>query len=1277
MTLPPERPTGRKLEEVKSALLRMHRAAGHTSFESLARLLEKRKAARWASELARELRCADCEESRRISPAPPASTEDPPALWEVLGMDVFEHEFSQNGSRKKSKFLLMQDRASRLCMVRHLQTYGADESWEPTSSDIRAAIVNGWMAVNPSPIWVLADSAPYFSSSEFADFLSRSGVGLLLAPGEAHWIMGHEERRIQTLKRTAARLEKEDLDLSAEEVFSLAAHGANSSINSSGFSPFQWSRGWQRDEVEKLPDGINPRRAFARMLALREKAKAAFVKVEAADKLSRLNNAVTRKAEKYDTGSLIMLWRQRIRQGKGGWTGPLRVLLQEGSTLWLATGATIIRAKTNQVRLCSAREEVIHSTQGMSVIKNPVTLTTLLRGYSGRHFLDATQETPGQQLEDDLTPAEVRVEPESSRRKTARDKWEIRGATLVRLHGTPRLTLFTPDKVQECPVPSDSFTGKRRTFVQSPGSSRQQVIEDDFQSETKPNRGLLERWTGETHFELKSDPKDKAIGSAAAPEPRPPEPVRATEATGISTGSGAASSSAAPPTPLAVPGTPGQPASRVPLPADLEEEAVRSAAYQSSSDSSSSSSSSDEELVPEAPRPRDRKRKAAAELSRKEVKENNLAVTCTIDVKEKDLKRILKKPEKAAIWMSQKMAEKSKEVSWHKLSHEEKVEFDEAQAIELKNVLSSAAVRALTRSELQGIDPARVMNMRWVLTRKSSGTAKARLVVLGFQQHNLTSVQTAAPSLSRSGRYALLAAASNKGFKMESGDVTSAFLQTVGSLEDEELFVWAPSELSALFGAENGEEIILKLTKAFYGLVHAPRKWHESVVEALLLGGWTQTKADRCLFCMFDDQAHELIALAGMHVDDFLICGQEDHPKYVAAKANLQSKFKFGKWCEAEFDFAGCHLKQDSDGIYVDQEEYVNKWLEEVPLTREREKQSKSSLTAREVSQLRAVLGTLSWKASQTGPHHQAEVSLLLSAVPEATVATLIAANKLVREVKKEASQYLWFPRWNKDWRDIATVVWADASQGNRPKKSSTIGYVAGYAPRSILDGAEEHIALISWRSTKAPRESLGSNGSEVQAITVGEDTVFLLRAFWYEIHGGEVVRGRFEKDLAACTTGGLMMDSRGVFDAMTRNLSSLHGLRSSRAGYELTIAVQQALELGTHLRWVNGLAMLADGLTKAGAKKDLLNFFVNRQRWSIVHDESFTAGKKLHKAALQRKLTERVECFLSALSSFAAQNHLPWYLDEVEGPGEEDEQLMQNLRSFMVVSGQQLPGNT
>ena len=258
MALPPEKPTGRKLEEVKSALfgcIVLQAIAAWRPMEALARLLEKRGAARWASDLARELRCADCDESRRITPAPPASTDEPPMLREYLGMDVFDCEFERDGSRMKAKFLLMQDRASRHCMVKHLKDYPATENWEPSSAEVRSAVVTGWMAVNPAPTWIIADSAPYFSSSEFSDCCSRSGMGLLLAPAEAHWLLGHEERKIQVLKRTSARLEKEGLDFSIQEIFALAAHGANSAVNSTGFSPFQWSRGWQKDEVESLPEG--------------------------------------------------------------------------------------------------------------------------------------------------------------------------------------------------------------------------------------------------------------------------------------------------------------------------------------------------------------------------------------------------------------------------------------------------------------------------------------------------------------------------------------------------------------------------------------------------------------------------------------------------------------------------------------------------------------------------------------------------------------------------------------------------------------------------------------------------------------------------------------------------------------------------------------------------------------------------------------------------------------------------------------------------------------
>ena len=100
--------------------------------------------------------------------------------------------------------------------------------------------------------------------------------------------------------------------------------------------------------------------------------------------------------------------------------------------------------------------------------------------------------------------------------------------------------------------------------------------------------------------------------------------------------------------------------------------------------------------------------------------------------------------------MNQKMAEKPKEVSWKSLTLDQKKEYDEARANELSNVLSSAAVRALSKQELQGVDPRKVMGVRWVLTWKASGKAKARLVVLGYQARNLTEV-AAAPTLSRVG----------------------------------------------------------------------------------------------------------------------------------------------------------------------------------------------------------------------------------------------------------------------------------------------------------------------------------------------------------------------------------------------------------------------------------------------------------------------------------------------------------------------------------------------
>ncbi|CAE7817945.1 RE1 [Symbiodinium sp. CCMP2592] len=1201
--LPVEQPAGKKLSEITDMMLRIHRASGHTSMENLAKLLQRRGAPGWAVEMARSLECCDCQEAQRIKGPPPSSLEDPPGLWEVLHMDVFEVDYKENvdgtPTDYKAKFLLMVDRASRFTMVHLLKKYPASEGWEPSTYDIRRAIVKTWLGSNPAPKWLLADAAAYFTSREMLDFCGRSGTGLLIAPAEAHWVLGIEERTIQTIKRASEKIDREDLRISIEDAMVLAAHGHNSFVHAAtGYSPYQWARGWQREDT--VPVGLDPRRAFNRMLLLRAKAEAAFARADAAEKMTRLNNTTSRKPKTFSA----------------------------------ATGSTLVRAKLNQVRPVTEREKLVATTQGTTVY---------------------------QQAVGDLAPATVRVEPRPAARAD-KNLWEFKAGTLVRRHHVARLTLFVPQRTKDSPVEVDHLTGKRRTIIQVPGGG--QTIEDDFTAEQRPGRALMERWTGETQFQIKPQNvmyhKHRCLQNVMYHKHLCLQNVMYHKhlclqdvmyhkhlclqdvmyhkhlcLQDVMCHKHLCLQDVMYHKLLSQCGRNHR--CRIQKGEDLIQMKKWRRRHQYLLSfylhkCSQKGSSSDEELVADrqgqgSPTKKPRVNYQAKEKKDRKPENCDKGYACEIEVRDRDLRRVLKKPLKAGIWLSQKMAEKSKEVNWRHLTLEEKAEFDTAMATEVTNVVREQAVRALSRHETSSLDLSRAMNMRWVLTRKADGRAKARLVVLGFQAPNLTEVETAAPTLSRTGRHVLLSCVANHGFTLESGDVTSAFLQTIGSLESENLLVKAPAELAVMFGADpNDDSTVLKLVKAFYGLVHAPRRWHDSVVKAMVAFGWRQMQSDRCLFALYDKGDGRLIAIAGLHVDDFLIGGIADHPEYVRAKKDLQQQFKFGKWDQASGDgfvFAGTHIRQTKEGITVDQREYISDWVAEIPLTAARARELKSPLTVQEISDLRGALGTMAWKSSQTGPHLQADVSLKLSEIPFANVKTLVDVNKMIREMRRTADQSIVFPAWHRDWRDIATVVWADASQGNRPNKSSTIGYVACLGPKEILQGEEVRLAMVAWKSSKCPRETLGSNGAEVQAVTVGEDMVFMIRALWLEVHGAVIERNSWENLVAEKTMGALVTDSKGIFDAMTRNVSALHGLHSSRAGFELTVTVQQAMKLKTQLRWVNGVAQLADAMTKAApaAKKGMLEFYRRGQTWSVVHDPSFTAGKKLHKAKLLKEI--------------------------------------------------------
>ena len=121
--------------------------------------------------------------------------------------------------------------------------------------------------------------------------------------------------------------------------------------------------------------------AFDGLAKARERAKLAFEKERASERFSRLSNAVGRPVNhRYHPGQLVVLWRQRVRPGKvtGIWTGALRLIVQEGSTLWLASGVTLIRAKVNQVRPTTQPEQLKAQLEGTAIYRTPVSVESLM-----------------------------------------------------------------------------------------------------------------------------------------------------------------------------------------------------------------------------------------------------------------------------------------------------------------------------------------------------------------------------------------------------------------------------------------------------------------------------------------------------------------------------------------------------------------------------------------------------------------------------------------------------------------------------------------------------------------------------------------------------------------------------------------------------------------------------------------------------------------------------------------------------------------------------------
>ena len=585
---------------------------------------------------------------------------------------------------------------------------------------------------------------------------------------------------------------------------------------------------------------------------------------------------------------------------------------------------------------------------------------------------------------------------------------------------------------------------------------------------------------------------------------------------------------------------------------------------------------------------------------------------CVIDVpmpnSRKELKSFTRDSE---TWTSNKMKKQS-ELRWRDIPKERIADFQQAKAKEVSHWIKQRAVKLASKS----VPLNRVVRMRWLYTIKQDGTAKARIVIIGYEDPDLGNLVTASPTMSRRTRGLFLTACAHFGWTALKGDVKAAFLQGMESEEQREIFAKPVDELFEALGGKPGEYV--QVVKACYGLANAPAQWYTSVATTLASLGFEQLQTEPCgwrLMAVDEDGTRRLAGLVVAHVDDFLFGGDQTSPEWIRALQGIYDAYQWSDWEIDSYFHCGVQVLQAADGS---SSLCHSKYCESIePIVFERREESEKA-TENEKQQLRGALGALQWRAYQTAPQHSARLSFLQSQLSNPTVKTLMETNKLIREVYNYRHIGLKYHRLEaeNDPMNITFVAWTDAAVGNRRDLSSTGGYVIAAAEPGIVKSQACPMNMISWKSGRLPRIARSSLSAEIQAFSIAEEELMYVRLQWSEMMGYSIPY-RNPGELLRKTTGVMVTDSKSLFDVVCKgahNTSGL-GLKEKYSVLDMLSVLQRLQMGGTITRWVHSEAQLADAMTKHCVNSALVRVLIHGM-WTLVYDESFTSSKNLRKQA-------------------------------------------------------------
>ena len=554
------------------------------------------------------------------------------------------------------------------------------------------------------------------------------------------------------------------------------------------------------------------------------------------------------------------------------------------------------------------------------------------------------------------------------------------------------------------------------------------------------------------------------------------------------------------------------------------------------------------------------------------------------------------------------------EVKLSALTPEEQKAFAKAKDAEVQNWLKTGTVSKVLRSKLA---PEQILRCRWILTWKpldgnlqdvkhggsklETHKPKARLVVLGYMDPQLTEVPRDSPTLGKQSKMILLQLVASLGWSLGSFDIKAAFLQ--GKPQKDRVIGLDPvTELAKAMQLKSTE--VCQLDKSAYGLIDAPYLWFQTLQEELLSLGFSPCPFDPCVFVLRHPDSQELSGILGIHVDDGIHGGDGYFQKQIS---KLEAKYPFGSKKSRKFTFTGIDLQQNPDNsIELSQSQYVRN-IHPISIKPERRAEETEPVTEEERHLLRGLIGSLQYAAVHTRPDLTSSLSNLQSQINRATISTLIMANKTLHTAKKHHDLTIKIHPIN--IKDLRFLAFSDASFASKAKPESYAGMIILATHKDISLNKSCVISPLSWGTKKIQRIVTSTLSAETSALATTLDQLTWIRVYWAWLIDPKIPWQKPEtvKNIPEAVTVPTVKcdekdltitDCKSLFDLTTR--TAVPNCQEFRTQL-LARSIKDVLSENIKLHWVHSGAQLADALTKVMESQFLRETL--RQGCYCLHD--------------------------------------------------------------------------